>query len=62
MTQFLDTSTEFIFGESVNSLLPTNSFDSDGFLEAFDKALILLGKRLDLGFFHFLAGGDQEWK
>ena len=46
----------------MNSLLPSTSFDADTFLGTFDKALILLGKRLDLGPFHYFAGAHQEWK
>ena len=59
---FVDTGMEFIFGESANTLAPTTESNPDSFVNAFDKALILLGKRLVLGPLWFLAGGTAEYK
>ncbi|KUJ07753.1 cytochrome P450 alkane hydroxylase-like protein [Mollisia scopiformis] len=60
---FLDTSTEFIFGESVNTLVPgTSSFDAQNFLGAFDTALKGIGIRIVLGRLAFLQGIDTHWK
>ncbi|KAI9691124.1 MAG: hypothetical protein M1822_008744 [Bathelium mastoideum] len=59
---FVDTGMEFIFGESANTLAPTTANNPDSFVHAFDKALILLGKRLVLGPLWFLAGGTAEYK
>ena len=59
---FVDTGMEFILGESANTLAPTTDSNPDSFVHAFDKALILLGKRLVLGPLWFLAGGTSEYK
>jgi cytochrome P450 monooxygenase len=61
--QFLDSSTEFIFGESMNSLLDT-PFDSQEFLDAFSQSLIGAGRRGNLagGKLGFLFMFDKTWK
>lgn len=56
-------STEFIFGESVNSLLDT-SRDSQEFLDAFSQSLIGAGRRGNLagGKLGFLYMFDKTWE
>jgi hypothetical protein len=59
---FLDSNTEFIFGESANSLEPKNSSIMARRLPTnFDDALRGIRKRFVLGKFGFLAGRDKEW-
>ena len=60
--QFLDTSTEFLFGQSVESLLPEGPFDTAAFLEAFDASLVGLTLRLMAGPLRFLFVIDRSWK
>lgn len=60
--QFLDSSTEFIFGQSMDSLRDTTR-KSDDFLRAFNLALAGAGKRLNMGgAFSFLYAFDKSWK
>ena len=60
--KFLDSSTEFIFGESVNSLLET-SFNSQEFLDAFSQALLGAGRRAQAGKLRFIFMFDNtKWK
>ena len=60
--QFLDSSTEFIFGESIDSLRDTTGKPEE-FLNAFNKALAGAGKRLNMGgAFSFLYMFDMTWK
>ncbi|KAL9108606.1 MAG: hypothetical protein Q9227_006692 [Pyrenula ochraceoflavens] len=59
---FLDSSTEFIFGRSANSLLPEITSDIARQLpKAFDEALRGMRKRFMLGKLRFLAGGHKAW-
>ena len=60
MKQFLDASTEFLFGESMDSLLPDTPVDSDLFIRSFDYAMIGLGRRVRLGILKFLYW-DKKW-
>lgn len=60
--KYLDTSTEFFLGESVESLLPESPFDAQEFLSSFDDALRGVGKRHMLGRFRFLHIWDPDWK
>ncbi|KAL8953440.1 MAG: hypothetical protein Q9222_000714 [Ikaeria aurantiellina] len=60
-SQILDTSTEFIFGESANTLTSNSSLDAQQFLQAFDDAVAGVGKRVMLGRVRYLVR-DQEWK
>lgn len=46
---FLDASTEFFLGESVDSQLPGTNFDGDQFLQAFEDALRGMGRTSELG-------------
>ncbi|KAL8705570.1 MAG: hypothetical protein Q9201_001310 [Fulgogasparrea decipioides] len=57
----LDTSTEFIFGESTNSLLRSSSLDAQGFLQAFDDAVAGVGKRVMMGKMRHLVR-DKKWE
>ncbi|MCJ1312938.1 hypothetical protein MMC25_006614 [Agyrium rufum] len=59
----LDTSTEFLFGSSTDSLLP-NSFRSDAkrFIKAFDTTLRGTNKRLLLGRFARFLGRDRTFE
>ena len=59
---FLDTSTEFIFGRSADSLAPeTNNPLARQLPDAFDEALRGMHKRFMLGRFRFLAGSENAW-
>ena len=60
--QFLDISTEFLFGESVESQLPNTPFDSGEFLKAFNISMSGLATRMMLGKLKFIRGRDVEWK
>lgn len=60
--QFLDSSTEFIFGESVNSMTDT-PFDAQEFLDAFSQALQGAGRRAQAGKLRFMFLFDnKKWK
>lgn len=60
--KFLDSSTEFIFGDSIDSLRDTTG-RSDEFLQAFNMALAGAGKRLNMGgAFSFIYSFDTSWK
>ncbi|KUJ21588.1 cytochrome P450 alkane hydroxylase-like protein [Mollisia scopiformis] len=59
---FLDISTEFLFGESVDSQLPDTPFDSVQFLQAFDTSMSGLAARMMLGKLKFIRGFDTKWK
>ncbi|TGO47587.1 hypothetical protein BCON_0271g00080 [Botryotinia convoluta] len=59
---FLDISTEFLFGESVESQSPNTPFDAREFLDAFDMTMRGLGARMMLGKLKFIRGRDIEWK
>ncbi|TGO57663.1 hypothetical protein BCON_0063g00200 [Botryotinia convoluta] len=60
---FLDTSTELIFGNSINTLEPGKcQFDTEKFLAAFYIALQGIGLRVALGKFAFLQSLDRSWK
>ncbi|KAF7918970.1 hypothetical protein EAE99_008695 [Botrytis elliptica] len=60
---FLDTSTELIFGNSINTLEPGKGrFDTERFLAAFDTTLKGIGLRVALGKFAFLQSLDRSWK
>ncbi|KAL8895839.1 MAG: hypothetical protein Q9192_003407, partial [Flavoplaca navasiana] len=51
---YLDTSTEFLFGESFGALSNFSSEDLRGFMSAFDNAMFGSGFRIALGPFKFL--------
>ncbi|TGO14020.1 hypothetical protein BTUL_0059g00050 [Botrytis tulipae] len=59
---FLDISTGFMFGESVESQSPNAPFDAREFLNAFDMTMRGLGARMMLGKLKFIRGRDIEWK
>ena len=60
--KFLDSSSEFIFGESVNSLTDT-PFDAQEFLGAFSQALQGAGRRSQAGKLRFIFLFDnKKWK
>ena len=52
--QFLDTSTEFLFGEAVGALSQATPFKSQEFLDAFHYAQRSVGDRIKLGKLMFL--------
>ncbi|KAF2661086.1 cytochrome P450 monooxygenase [Lophiostoma macrostomum CBS 122681] len=56
----LDASTEFLFGESMDSLLPDSPQDCLDFIRAFDYCLYGLGRRVRLGQLRFLHR-DRKW-
>ena len=60
--QFLDTSTEFLFGQSIESLLPQTPFDTAEFMKAFDYSLLGLALRLIAGPLKPLFVFDPTWK
>lgn len=57
----MDTSTEFIFGESCNSLASASSQEAQGFLQAFDDAVAGVGKRVMIGKLRHLIR-DKKWE
>ncbi|MCJ1354704.1 MAG: hypothetical protein MMC33_004693 [Icmadophila ericetorum] len=59
---FLDTSTEFLFGQSIGSLLPQTPFDTAEFMRAFDLSLLGIALRILAGPFRFLFILDPTWK
>jgi cytochrome P450 len=59
----LDTSTEFLFGQSADTLGKGKSnFDAEKFLASVDRALQGVGMRVALGRFAFLQGLDKSWR
>ncbi|KAL8669531.1 MAG: hypothetical protein Q9168_005875, partial [Polycauliona sp. 1 TL-2023] len=58
---YLDTSTEFLFGESFGALSNTSSKDSQAFMNAFDIAMFGSGFRIALGPFKFLYR-SSKWR
>lgn len=59
--QYLDTSTEFLFGESYGALSNSTSKDSQAFMDAFDYAMFGSGFRIALGPFKFLYQ-NSKWR
>ena len=58
----LDSSTEFLFGESVGSLSPHSiSTDAKSFLQAYDYGQMVVGKRLHLPKWNFLTQDKKFW-
>lgn len=58
----LDSSTEFLFGESVGCLSPDAvSMDAQAFLEAYDYGQGIVGKRLHLPQWNFLTRDQRFW-
>lgn len=58
----LDSSTEFLFGESVGSLSPQSvSRDARSFLEAYDYGQMVVGRRLHLPKWNFLTHDKKFW-
>ncbi|KAI4265138.1 MAG: hypothetical protein L6R38_009627, partial [Xanthoria sp. 2 TBL-2021] len=58
---YLDTSTEFLFGESYGALSNLTSKDSQAFMDAFDYAMFGSGFRIALGPFKFLYQ-NSKWR
>ncbi|KAL6720823.1 hypothetical protein ACLMJK_002748 [Lecanora helva] len=59
---FLDISTEFLFGNSVDSLLPDTPFESVEFIKAFDESLAGAGRRRRAGLSRFRYILDRSWR
>ncbi|MGI4815896.1 MAG: cytochrome P450, partial [Janthinobacterium lividum] len=59
--QFLDESTEFLFGESMGTLSPETPFATTQFLTAFHYAQRGMGIRIQMGRFRELHR-DQKWR
>lgn len=57
--QILDSSSEFIFGESFGSLLPSCPIDSQKFLDCFNDAQKGVAARVILGKMRFLLPSDK---
>ena len=60
--KFLDTSTEFLFGESTDSLLLQAPAATDDFVKAYDRALLGLALLLIFGPFRWFLYLDPGWK
>lgn len=59
----LDSSTEFLFGESVQTLAPDLTPSSaESFLEAYDYGQSCVGRRIQLPKFNFLTTDSRFWK
>jgi cytochrome P450 len=58
----LDSSTEFLFGESVNTLLPHATEDAAAFLDAYNYGQAILGKRMQLPHWNFLTRDKRFWE
>ena len=56
----LDTSTEFLFGESVESQLDKPSDDNEQFLQDFEYVSANIGRHRQMGFLTFLSR-DEKW-
>ena len=60
--QFIDSSTEYLFGQSTDSLASAESSpEAEGFIKSFDTALRGVGRRQLLGFAINFLGRDKEW-
>ncbi|KAF7952909.1 hypothetical protein EAE96_006132 [Botrytis aclada] len=59
---FLDLSTEFLFGQSIDAQLPHDPNNSKDFLKAFNGALAGVGKRRVAGKLQFIYAFDNSWK
>ncbi|KAL9107959.1 MAG: hypothetical protein Q9227_007174 [Pyrenula ochraceoflavens] len=59
---FLDTSTEFLFGQSLNSLLPEHGSAASEFTAAFDRSLLGLALLLIFGPLRWPLYLDPWWK
>ena len=59
--QFLDVSTDFLFGRSVNSLHSKMPAESVEFVQAFAKALKWVTKRREAGWLHFRYNFNKDW-
>ncbi|MCJ1232753.1 hypothetical protein MMC14_000707 [Varicellaria rhodocarpa] len=57
---FFDTSTEFLLGESMNTLSLATLFQTQRFLDAFHYAQRGIGTRMQMGMFKFLYR-DRKW-
>lgn len=55
-------STDFLFGSSVNSLLPNTALDTHEFNKAFNESLAGVGRRRRAGVLRFLYMLDASWK
>lgn len=61
--QYLDVSTQFLFGESAQSLLPSSALlDVENFNKSFDRALLGMTQRQALGKVLLFSGHDTEWE
>ena len=60
--QFLDVSTNFIFGRPVDAMLPDTPFNSIEFIQAFNESLAGIGRRRRAGRMQFLHAFDRTWK
>ncbi|TGO41082.1 hypothetical protein BHYA_0027g00600 [Botrytis hyacinthi] len=62
MIRFLDLSTEFLFGQSIDAQLPDDSNNSKELLKAFNGALAGVGKRRLAGKLQFIYSFESSWK
>ncbi|MCJ1311316.1 hypothetical protein MMC25_004987 [Agyrium rufum] len=58
----LDSSTEFLFGESVHSLSPDSTLDARSFLESYNYGMRGVGKRMQLPKWNFLTRDPKFWR
>ena len=58
----LDSSTEFLFGESTATLLPTTALDVEAFLDAYNYGQIGIGRRMQTMQWNFLTRDPRFWR
>ena len=58
----LDSSTEFLFGESTNSLAPNATAGASDFLKAYNYGQAMIGRRMQLPQWNFLTRDEDFWK
>lgn len=58
----LDSSTEFLFGESVGSLTPSPAVDAQQFLKAYNYGQAGVGRRIHLPQWNFLTRDQKFWQ
>ena len=57
----LDTSTEFLFGQSIESLSLDRTLDAQSFLKSYNYGMRAVGKRMQLPKWNFLMRDPQFW-
>ena len=60
--QFLDLSTDFIFGKPIDAMLPETPFDSSEFFQALNESMAGIERRRKAGRMQFLYAFDRAWE